>query len=107
MLPVLARFVAVLNPPDLVALAVHEKNHADGSKRRRDDEDKNPVAQRLDHLRPGRGGLRVTQRTALGENRHGKDKDKQRQPKNYSSKPHRRSGVLVYHWGITPVLGWL
>src|ERR1700746_667960 len=67
MLPILPGFVAVLRSTDLIALVVHDKDHADRCQRWRNNEDQNPTAQRLNHSLPSGCGLRVAQRTLLGK----------------------------------------
>jgi len=42
-LPVLLFLIALIVPPDLIALVIHNKNHAHRSERGRNDEDQNPA----------------------------------------------------------------
>ena len=71
MLPVLARFAPRVAASNLIALAMQDKNHANGSERRRDDQDQYPAAQCLNHPRPRGSRLSVAKRATLGESRHG------------------------------------
>jgi hypothetical protein len=53
-LPALVLSIALLVPPDLIALAMHDNNHANRSECGRNDENQNPAFQRLNHARARR-----------------------------------------------------
>jgi hypothetical protein len=64
-LPLLARFDPLFVTSDLIAFAMHDKQHADRSKRRRKDQDQNPTFQSCNYLGAGGSCLRVAKSAAL------------------------------------------
>ena len=66
-----------LAPPNLIALVIHNKNHADRSERGRNDQDQDPALQRLNHSRARGSGLGVAERATLGKGRHRREQDDQ------------------------------
>src|SRR5271169_5640937 len=71
MLPVWARFAPVVGASDLIALVIHNKNHANGSKCGRKNKDQNPTTQGFNHSSARGGSLRIAERTILGKSRYG------------------------------------
>src|ERR1019366_1510492 len=66
-LPLAVRVRRVMGLSELIAFAIHNKNHANRHERGRDDKDQNPTAQGLNHSSTGGGRLRIAERAALGE----------------------------------------
>src|SRR6202142_1844473 len=57
--------------PELISFAINNENHGHRHERGRDDQYQNSTAQSLNHSSAGRGGLRIAERTILGEGRRG------------------------------------
>ena len=68
-LPIALRVRRVVGLSELMAFAVHNKNHAHRHERGREDENQNPAAQGLNHSSTGGGCLRIAERATLGEGR--------------------------------------
>src|SRR6266478_2979147 len=66
-LPIAVRVRRLIILPDLIALAIHNENHAHRHERGRDDKNQNPTAQSLNHSSTGGGRLGVAERATLGE----------------------------------------
>ena len=76
-LPVLPGIVVRFRAPDLIALAEHDKNHANRSQRGRANQDENSASQGLNHFRSGGCSLRITKRAALSGSRDRRQQEDQ------------------------------
>src|SRR5207244_2506140 len=76
-LPVLAPFARVVRPFKLIAFAMDNENHANGCECGRNDKDKNPAAQCLNHSSACGSRLSIAERAALGKSRHGRQQQDQ------------------------------
>src|SRR5882724_6720060 len=65
-------FGRVISRSDLIALVVQDKNHANGKKRWRDDENQDPALEGLNHPAPGGSRLGIAEGATLGRCRAGR-----------------------------------
>src|SRR5208282_3549385 len=57
----------VIGLSELIALAIHNEDHAHRHERRRDDKNQNPAAQGLNHSSTGGSSLGIAERATLGK----------------------------------------
>src|SRR5260370_28325998 len=107
MLPTVITVMCVTTPPELIAFATRNKNHANGHQRWRHDKNQNPTAQGLNHSGPGRGRPGIAKRATLGDRRDGRGKYEESNQRHTNKKERSLNPHSCKHlWPLTLPLGF-